>query len=225
MTAHRTPGGKRGRSRNGSFFVEEEWTWPDCLGGCSGGSGHRSSAVPPWSPRPGAPPGWRARTSCSFPWRSSPFCYIPCGRWSCAPILPRLSWSPGRICIVPIGQLCRDAGLSKVRKVIVGGATRTHSVLAGLGELSSGAGVGGHPRRGPPPGQPGGAGDGDFPRRRVRRSRPGGAGEGHHKAGAGRSGGGHSGAFGALCRADTPGVPGGSRSRPPWSRPWRTGPP
>ena len=41
--------------------------------------------------------------------------------------------------IVPIGQLCRDAGLSKVRKVIVGGATRTHSVLAGLGELSSGA--------------------------------------------------------------------------------------
>ena len=50
MTAHRTPGGKRGRSRNGSFFVEEEWTWPDCLGGCSGGSGHRSSAVPPWSP-------------------------------------------------------------------------------------------------------------------------------------------------------------------------------
>lgn len=41
--------------------------------------------------------------------------------------------------IVPIGQLCRDAGLSKVRKVIVGGATRTRSVLAGLGELSSGA--------------------------------------------------------------------------------------
>ena len=41
--------------------------------------------------------------------------------------------------IVPIGQLCRDAGLSKIRKVIVGGATRTHSVLAGLGELSSGA--------------------------------------------------------------------------------------
>ena len=41
--------------------------------------------------------------------------------------------------IVPIGQLCRDAGLSKVRKVIVGGATCTHSVLAGLGELPSGA--------------------------------------------------------------------------------------
>ena len=29
--------------------------------------------------------------------------------------------------------------MSKVRKVIGGGATRTHSVLAGLGELSSGA--------------------------------------------------------------------------------------
>lgn len=38
--------------------------------------------------------------------------------------------------IVPIGQLCRDAALEKVRKVIVGGATRSHSVLAGLGELS-----------------------------------------------------------------------------------------
>ena len=38
--------------------------------------------------------------------------------------------------IVPTGQLCRDAALDKVRKVIVGGATRSHSVLAGLGELS-----------------------------------------------------------------------------------------
>ena len=38
--------------------------------------------------------------------------------------------------IVHIGQLCRDAALDKVRKVIVGGATRSHSVLAGLGELS-----------------------------------------------------------------------------------------
>lgn len=38
--------------------------------------------------------------------------------------------------IVPIGQLCRDAASDKVRKVIVGGATRSHSVLAGLGELS-----------------------------------------------------------------------------------------
>lgn len=41
--------------------------------------------------------------------------------------------------IVPIGQLCRDAALDKVRKVIVGGATRSHSVLAGLGELSQDA--------------------------------------------------------------------------------------
>ena len=31
--------------------------------------------------------------------------------------------------IVPIGQLCRDAALEKVRNVIVGGATRSHSVL------------------------------------------------------------------------------------------------
>lgn len=41
--------------------------------------------------------------------------------------------------IVPIGQLCRDAALEKVCKVIVGGATRSHSVLAGLGELSQDA--------------------------------------------------------------------------------------
>ena len=38
-----------------------------------------------------------------------------------------------------LAEIIVDAGLSKVRKVIVGGATRTHSVLAGLGELSSGA--------------------------------------------------------------------------------------
>ena len=38
--------------------------------------------------------------------------------------------------IVPIGQLCRDAALDKVRKVIVGGESRSQSVLAGLGELS-----------------------------------------------------------------------------------------
>ena len=38
--------------------------------------------------------------------------------------------------IVPISQLCRDGGLGKVRKVVVGGETRAHSVLAGLGELS-----------------------------------------------------------------------------------------
>lgn len=44
----------------------------------------------------------------------------------------RLWWYPGEL-IVPIGQLCRDAALEKVRKVIVGGATRSHSVLAGLG--------------------------------------------------------------------------------------------
>ena len=38
--------------------------------------------------------------------------------------------------VVPIGQLCRDSGLEKVRKVLVGGETRSRSVLAGLGELS-----------------------------------------------------------------------------------------
>ena len=36
--------------------------------------------------------------------------------------------------IVPVGQLCRDAGLDKVRKVVVGGETRSASVLAGIRE-------------------------------------------------------------------------------------------
>lgn len=36
--------------------------------------------------------------------------------------------------MVPIGQLCKDAALTKVRKIVVGGETRAHSVLAGLRE-------------------------------------------------------------------------------------------
>lgn len=36
--------------------------------------------------------------------------------------------------IVPVGQLCNDAALTKVRKVVVGGQTRSASVLAGLRE-------------------------------------------------------------------------------------------
>ena len=36
--------------------------------------------------------------------------------------------------IVSVGQLCRDAGLQKVRKVVMGGEDRTASVLAGLRE-------------------------------------------------------------------------------------------
>lgn len=38
--------------------------------------------------------------------------------------------------IVPIGQLCRDYGLKKVVKVMVGGSSRAASVLAGVGEVS-----------------------------------------------------------------------------------------
>ena len=37
--------------------------------------------------------------------------------------------------IVPIGQMCRDSGLAKVAKVVVGGPTRTHSVLNGVREV------------------------------------------------------------------------------------------
>ena len=39
--------------------------------------------------------------------------------------------------IVPVGQLCRDCGLDKVTKVLVGGAPRTDSVLAGVEEVSA----------------------------------------------------------------------------------------
>lgn len=40
--------------------------------------------------------------------------------------------------IVPVGQLCKDAALDKVRKVVVGGKTRTESVLAGIREADPG---------------------------------------------------------------------------------------
>ena len=112
--------------------------------------------------------------------------------------------------IVPIGQLCRDAGLSKVRKVIVGGATRTHSVLAGLGELSSGAElVAIHDGARPLVSQEvletvilraaecGAAAPAVPVKDTIKRARDGLVER-------------HAGAFGALCRADTPGVSGGS---------------
>lgn len=41
--------------------------------------------------------------------------------------------------IVPVGQLCRDAGMIKVHKVVVGGESRTESVLAGIREAEPGA--------------------------------------------------------------------------------------
>ncbi len=37
--------------------------------------------------------------------------------------------------IVPVGRLCKDCAFAKVTKVIVGGETRAHSVLAGIREL------------------------------------------------------------------------------------------
>lgn len=38
--------------------------------------------------------------------------------------------------IVPVGQMCKEYGLGKVTKVVVGGETRSASVFAGLGEVS-----------------------------------------------------------------------------------------
>ncbi|MFR4561597.1 MAG: 2-C-methyl-D-erythritol 4-phosphate cytidylyltransferase, partial [Flavonifractor plautii] len=123
--------------------------------------------------------------------------------------------------IVPIGQLCRDAGLSKVCKVIVGGATRTHSVLAGLGELPSGVElVAIHDGARPLVSR--GAGDGDFPpasaaqppavpvKDTVKRAQD-------SLVEARWS-------VRALCRADTPGVQ-VDLSRPPWSSPGGRGRP
>lgn len=43
--------------------------------------------------------------------------------------------------IVPAGQLCKDFALQKVRKLVVGGATRTQSVLAGVRETDPAADV------------------------------------------------------------------------------------
>lgn len=43
--------------------------------------------------------------------------------------------------IVPVGQLCKDAGLRKVRKIVVGGESRTASVLAGIREADPAAEV------------------------------------------------------------------------------------
>ena len=39
--------------------------------------------------------------------------------------------------LVPISQLCKDGAVEKVRKVVVGGATRSESVLAGLREVDT----------------------------------------------------------------------------------------
>ncbi len=41
--------------------------------------------------------------------------------------------------IVPLGQLCKDARLDKVKRVVTGGATRMESVLAGLREVDPAA--------------------------------------------------------------------------------------
>lgn len=43
--------------------------------------------------------------------------------------------------LVPIGQLCQDFGLSKVKKIIRGGPTRMHSVRLGTQEVSRDAGL------------------------------------------------------------------------------------
>lgn len=43
--------------------------------------------------------------------------------------------------IVPLSQLCREARLGKVRKVVVGGETRSASVLAGIREADPASGL------------------------------------------------------------------------------------
>lgn len=43
--------------------------------------------------------------------------------------------------VVPVGELCREGAFSKVTKVVVGGATRTESVLCGIREARQDAGL------------------------------------------------------------------------------------
>ena len=43
--------------------------------------------------------------------------------------------------VVEVGRLCREVNLDKVKKVIVGGQERLHSVQAGLGEVDPEAGL------------------------------------------------------------------------------------
>ncbi|MDD5938366.1 MAG: 2-C-methyl-D-erythritol 4-phosphate cytidylyltransferase [Clostridiales bacterium] len=43
--------------------------------------------------------------------------------------------------IVPVSQLCRDSGLEKVHKIVVGGETRSASVLRGIREADPKAGL------------------------------------------------------------------------------------
>lgn len=54
----------------------------------------------------------------------------------CCPYVEEIIVVTRRDLIVPIGQLCQDYAFSKVTKVVVGGETRIHSVLAGLREVS-----------------------------------------------------------------------------------------
>lgn len=55
------------------------------------------------------------------------------------PLITEIVIVTRRDLIVPIGQLCRDCGFTKVTKVVPGGETRTHSVLHGVQEVSADA--------------------------------------------------------------------------------------
>lgn len=54
----------------------------------------------------------------------------------CCPYIEEIIVVTRRDLIVPVGQLCKDYAFSKVTKVIVGGETRTQSVLNGVREVS-----------------------------------------------------------------------------------------
>ena len=54
----------------------------------------------------------------------------------CCPYIEEIIVVTRQDLIVPVAQLCKDCAFSKVTKVIVGGETRTHSVLAGVREVS-----------------------------------------------------------------------------------------
>ena len=54
----------------------------------------------------------------------------------CCPLICEMVVVTREDLIVPIGSLCTDLGFTKVRKVVLGGATRLQSVLLGVREVS-----------------------------------------------------------------------------------------
>ena len=96
----------------------------------------RCSAVVPAA---GSASRMKGRDKLLLPLDEQPVLVRTLGALSACPYITEIIVVTREDLVVPIGGLCRDCALEKVRKIVVGGATRTHSVLAGLEELDPGA--------------------------------------------------------------------------------------